>query len=124
MRSKERTAALYFKEWRIHAGFSQEDVGEKLGVTASTVSRIETGKRDFLGSYLLKFAEICNCPYYGDPVSRPPTEISIDALFQDPDERERAVTILNAAFRHRSRWANDDHGGNSGNGSADGKHEK
>lgn len=117
MTSKAPTDRLFFREWRIHAGYSQEDVGEKLGVTASTVSRIETGKRDFLGSYLFKFAELCNCPYYGDPVSRPPTQLSIDALFQDAEERERAVTILNAALRPKSYWHNNG-GGN------DGKHDK
>ena len=99
MPSKHDAAMLFFKEWRVHAGFSQEEVGEKLGVTASTVSRIETGKREFIGSYLIRFAELCGCPYPGDPISRPPQEISIDALFRDPKEREHAIRILTAVFR-------------------------
>ncbi|THK37660.1 XRE family transcriptional regulator [Ensifer sp. MPMI2T] len=107
-RAKTRSDTLFFKEWRIHAGFSQEDVGEKLGVTASTVSRIETGKRDFLGSYLIRFAEICKCPSPGDPVSRPPSQISIDALFRGNEEdRKRAEAILLAALRQSVSKLND-----------------
>ncbi|MEJ6847501.1 helix-turn-helix transcriptional regulator [Sinorhizobium fredii] len=98
--AKTRAISLFFKEWRIHAGFSQEELGEKLSVTASTVSRIETGKRDFVGSYLFAFAKVCNCPSPGDPVSRPPSQISIDALFRgDEEDRKRAEEIITAALR-------------------------
>ncbi|MCA1404647.1 helix-turn-helix transcriptional regulator [Ensifer sp. IC3342] len=104
MRAKTRSISLFFKEWRIHAGFSQEELAERLGVTASTVSRIETGNRDFVGSYLFAFAKACNCPSPGDPVSRPPSQISIDALFRGNDEdRRRAEAIITAALR-QSLW--------------------
>lgn len=62
----------YFREWRIHAGFSQDVIASKLKVTKPTVSRIERGERDFTGKYLFNFADICGCATPGDPISRPP----------------------------------------------------
>ncbi|WP_080578540.1 helix-turn-helix domain-containing protein [Sinorhizobium fredii] len=104
--AKER---LFFREWRMQAGLSQTELAEILGVTPATVSRIEAGKRDFIGSYLFAFAKACKCPSPGDPVSRPPDQLSFDALMRGSDEERRlAEMTLMAALRphvHRK----DDH---------------
>ncbi|ARS71416.1 XRE family transcriptional regulator [Sinorhizobium meliloti] len=123
MKAKSPTGPVYFKEWRIHAGYSQEELALILNVNAATVSRIETQKRDFVGSYLFRFAKACNCPSPGDPVGRPPSQISIDALFRgNAEDRRRAEEILTAAIRsslwssdESSLWKNDGKGGEDGN---------
>lgn len=95
---------LFFKEWRVFAGLTQEQVAEKLGITAATVSRIENGKRDFTGSYLSAFVYVCNCPNPGDPVNRPPDQISIDGMFNSVDAarqermRRRAHDLVAVLF--------------------------
>lgn len=95
--------ALYFREWRLHAGFTQDALAKKMRVTKPTVSRIERGKRDFTGRYLLRFAVVCGCDYLGDPVSRPPwleLRVSGDAFSRKAiKERIEELTALEEKIR-------------------------
>ena len=51
---------IYLAEWRQYAKLTQRQLGEILKVTAAQISRVETGKRDFDGRYLLKFSQAIN----------------------------------------------------------------
>lgn len=97
---------IYFKEWRVYAGLNQIELAKLLGSNPATVSRIETGKRDFTGSYLFKFASVCGCQTPGDPVSRPPGKVSLDSAMvsipkeYEDDLRERIADILEIFKKH------------------------
>jgi transcriptional regulator with XRE-family HTH domain len=97
---------IYFKEWRQYAGLNQIELAQLLNTTPPTVSRIETGKRDFSGSYLFAFAKVCGCTTPGDPVSRPPGQISLDSeMISIPkeydDELRKRIADLLAIFKKR-----------------------
>jgi DNA-binding XRE family transcriptional regulator len=62
----------YFKEWRAWRGWTQQELADEIGTTKQTVSRIESGARDWNKRYLEQFAHAVGCPNIYDPVSRPP----------------------------------------------------
>lgn len=72
------------------AGFSQEDVAKKLGVTKQTVSTYETGNVDPKSSQLLKIAEVLNVSimFLLDPESHEETFQPL--LSEEPTAYEKA----------------------------------
>lgn len=48
---------------RVELGLRQCDMAEKLGITHSTYSLKECGKREFVGSEILKILHILNSKY-------------------------------------------------------------
>jgi transcriptional regulator with XRE-family HTH domain len=66
-------AKIYFREWREWRGpeWTQQRLADELGTSKQTVSRIETGARDWSKNYLEAFAYVIGCAP-GDPISRPP----------------------------------------------------
>lgn len=51
------------KARRVELGLRQEDMAEKLGITLTTYSLKENGKREFIGSEILRILNILNCRY-------------------------------------------------------------
>lgn len=43
---------------RLNSHFTQEEIGRRLGISQSTYSEYETGKRDFNTAILLKLADV------------------------------------------------------------------
>lgn len=84
----------YFREWRQFAGLTQQALGDKIGMAAGTISRIETGKRDFNGRFLALFVDAVGCPQPGDPLNREPDTISLDSLTSDRELRKRAAELM------------------------------
>lgn len=80
---------MYFREWRKAAGMTQQQVADRLGTTAATISRIENGKLDFSGKFLAAFAFVVGCPNPNDPVTRPPGQLSIDSMFSKVSAERR-----------------------------------
>ena len=48
----------YIKEWRKHRGLTQDQFAERIGVTKSYVSKIESGKRRYDQPFLEAAAEV------------------------------------------------------------------
>lgn len=48
---------LYIKEHREAAGLTQQQLADRVGTTKATISRIETGLRDYTGGFLDAVAE-------------------------------------------------------------------
>lgn len=79
---------LYFREWRLHAKLNQYEVAERMGISPAAVSRIESGKRDYNGKYLIAFAKVCGC-HPCDPVFRPPNIVRLGKLdWEIPPEQQ------------------------------------
>jgi len=78
-----KSLPIYFREWREHLGWSQEQLADRIGTTKQSVSRIERGIWKWHSAYLEAFAAVCNCPSPLDPISRPPhVELSLEARFR------------------------------------------
>jgi len=81
----------YFREWRKHAGFTQQRLANQLGVSKTQVSRVETGTRRFKEQYLNDFAAAVGCEPC-DPISRPPHIPSLDRLVEKlPDKKREQI---------------------------------
>ena len=88
----EDIIVTYLKDWRIHAGLTQEEVGAKVGFTGAQVSRIERGKRTCDLLYLRQFQTVVGCKHYADPLIGPPNP---DAAYDDPDLQRRWRELVN-----------------------------
>lgn len=51
----------FFRAWRKYRGYTQEELAEMVGVTASAISQLETGKQGFMDSTLASLAEALQC---------------------------------------------------------------
>jgi transcriptional regulator with XRE-family HTH domain len=85
----------YFREWREFAGYTQQTLGEKIGMAAGSISRIETGQRDFNGHFLALFVNAVGCRP-GDPLNRPPDRMPFNGLLPEDDAElgKRARELL------------------------------
>ncbi len=86
----------YLKTWRLHKGFTQEQVGNMLEVSHTTVGRYESGAVTLNHAQLQEIAKI-----YGVSVSQlaaPPEEAELVAVL---DEVQTIVTGMDpAALKH------------------------
>jgi transcriptional regulator with XRE-family HTH domain len=64
---------FFFREWRKHRGYNQEDLAALVGVTPSTISQLETGKQGFTDSTLTALSEALACSP-GDLLMRNPLD--------------------------------------------------
>ena len=90
----------YFREWRKFAGYTQQTLGEKIGMAPGSISRIETGERDFNGHFLALFCAAVGCRP-GDPLNRPPDRMTLDGRMIPNDDAElgkRARELLQHFF--------------------------
>lgn len=67
---------LYLREWREHRHLSQTVLAHRISSTASAISRIETGQRDFSGRMLFLLAVALDC-HPADLFSPPPQRLII-----------------------------------------------
>lgn len=54
---KKPRQRAYLREWRKSRGWSQEDLASRMETTGATISRYETGDRDYPGGFLARAAE-------------------------------------------------------------------
>ena len=94
-----KPANIYFREWREWKNFTQQELADRMDTTAATVSRIETGERDWSKGYLEAFSFVIGCPNVVDPISRPPPahgqKPSIDELIKNaPLETQKQILLV------------------------------
>ncbi|AKR57980.1 hypothetical protein XM25_19760 [Devosia sp. H5989] len=70
-RFKPQRPTYFFRAWRKYRGLTQEALAERVGMSVSAVSQIETGAQGFTDSTLLAFANALTCEP-GDLLSRDP----------------------------------------------------
>jgi len=68
---KQPRPTFFFKAWRKYRGLTQEQVAERVGMSVSSVSQLETGKQGFTDGTLMAFADALRCEP-GDLLSRDP----------------------------------------------------
>ena len=90
-----REGRIHLREWRRHAGLSQEELARRLGVRHSAISRWENGKRPITLDQLACIAkEVIPGRDAGQAVvtlfQRPPPAPSAEPAQSDEDAREIA----------------------------------
>lgn len=96
---KPQKPRYYFKEWRKKAGLTQEQLAERVGMTASSISQLEHGKQGFTDTTLEAMAWALNCEP-ADLLGRNPLKegqvVDILALLRDrdPDLVRRVIEAL------------------------------
>lgn len=70
----KRVPEVFLKIWREHYGLSQEALGERLGMTKSQVSELETGKRRWYLDLLVRVAFALDPRLDWLDLLRPPSE--------------------------------------------------
>lgn len=78
-RLKRPPPKYFFRAWRKERGLTQEQLAERIGMSVSSVSQIETGKQGFTDGTLMAFADALNVEP-GDLLSRDP---KINAMIID-----------------------------------------
>jgi len=89
MHGRNAHPPIYLREWREHRNLTQQQLADRLDTTAATISRIEGGKRDYTGAFLLGASFALNC-HPSDLISRPPTAFSLDAATRSAPEPVQA----------------------------------
>ena len=82
---------LYLAEWREYRKLDQDQVADRLGVTAATISRHETGERSSNEAYLAALAEALDC--HPTDFWRDPAHPSADDLMRSLPEDQRAQVL-------------------------------
>jgi transcriptional regulator with XRE-family HTH domain len=98
--SAQEMDEIFLKEWRVYAGLTQTELGERMGITGTQISRIEAGKRDFDGRFLMMFKTCINAKLSSYP-PRPGAPLlriwhMAEPLFVRPSENDwvRFMSIL------------------------------
>lgn len=93
----------YFKEWRTYRGYTQEELGEMVGVTGPSVSQLENGTQGFTDTTLESYAEALKCNP-GDLLMRNPLDKDAPwSIWESlkPEQRQKAIGYM-AGLRDRS----------------------
>lgn len=97
------------KEARIHAGLTQKQLGERLGITSQSIAQWETGRREPKYQSIVKIAGALDVPVttlYGVSESDPAKQMAIQqALASSVDEdgqidTEKFTEQLKVSFAH------------------------
>lgn len=80
------SARTYLRQWRKYRDLTQEELAERVGMTAPTISQLENNKQGFTGDSLAKIAAALGC----SPAA---------LLAYDPKDPESLWPIFEAADR-------------------------
>ena len=96
----KRNPPLFIAEWRDRKGLTQQQLGDRLGVSDVTVSRWETRSRRPDGSTLAAICEALGIPITA--IYRHPDQPSADELLagQPSEVWDQAMTIIKTIRRN------------------------
>lgn len=84
LQTKRTRRRTFFKEWRVHRGFSQEQLADRLETSVASISRIENGTQPYTQDVLEALAEALMT----DPAS---------LLMRNPEDPEAMWSIWDQA---------------------------
>lgn len=80
----------FFRAWRKHRGFTQEQLAGMIGVATASISQLETGKQGYTDSTLAALADALSC----EPA---------DLLMRNPLDSQAPWTIWNKLEPNQKR---------------------
>ena len=95
-RFKPQKPVYYFREWRKYRGYNQTELAEIVGVTAPSISQLESGKQGFTDSTLEALASALACNP-GDLLMRNPLDEEAPWSIWDEipkENRSQAIQVL------------------------------
>lgn len=106
---KPEKPRYFFKEWRKHRGFTQEELAELIGVTPPSISQLERGLQGFTDSTLESLASALSCKP-GDLLMRNPLDEDAPWSIWDhlkPDQKKSAMLFIKAMEAETKRTGTD-----------------
>ena len=97
-RKKQRHRATHIKAWRKFRGLSQARLADRLGVTQSALSQLETGETAYVQPTLEAIADALQCAP-ADLIMRPPGAVDeIRDVLRDlgAEGQKRALAVIKA----------------------------
>jgi transcriptional regulator with XRE-family HTH domain len=94
----------FFKEWRKYRGLTQDELAELVGVTASSISQLESGKQGFTDSTLRALADALHCEP-GELLMRNPLDADAPYSIWDsvrktsPSKRKAIVAVVETMLK-------------------------
>lgn len=93
----------HVRKWRKHRGMTQDDLGDLIGVSGSSISQLETGKQGFTDKTLAELSRALECSPLALLAQDPSRPDSFWPLFEvaeklEGTERRRAFTTIRAAL--------------------------
>src|SRR5437868_1495269 len=88
----------FIKEWRIHRNLTQDQLAERVGVSAPNLSRLENFRQDYTQSILEALAEALQCEP-ADLIMRNPMQPDAPWSIWEtlkPAQQRQAMTIIRA----------------------------
>jgi transcriptional regulator with XRE-family HTH domain len=91
----------YIREWRKHRGLTQEQLAERIGITKSYVSKIESGKKRYDQPFLEAAAVVLQCEPADLLIRDPSDPDGIWSIWEQlkPVERGQVVEIAKTLKR-------------------------
>lgn len=95
------TQPHYIKEWRKFRGLTQDQLAERIGVTKSYVSKIESAKRRYDQPFLESAAEVLQCAPADLIIRNPSDPDGIWSVWDtlEPSQRTQVVEIAKTIKR-------------------------
>lgn len=81
VRAKPVRRRTFLRQWREHAGLTQEQASDRIGITQGQLSRIERGDTPYNQDFLERAADAYRC----DPA---------DLLMRDPTQKDAMWSIV------------------------------
>ncbi|MCW5720845.1 MAG: helix-turn-helix transcriptional regulator [Devosia sp.] len=93
-RLKREPPVYFFRAWRRHRGLTQEQLAERVDMSVSSISQLETGKQGFSDDTLLALADALSCEP-GDLLSRDPAlEAQVAALLKLIEKKDAQASVM------------------------------
>lgn len=93
----------FVRQWRKLRDFTQDELGEKVGLTGSSISQLENGKQGFTDKTLADLARELGCTPLALLLHDPSRDDSFWPLFEAAErlqgaDRRRAIRMIRAAL--------------------------
>lgn len=106
---KKPKRVYFFKEWRKHRGFTQEDLAEIVGISAPAISQLERGVQGFTDSTLEALADALSCTPADLLMRNPLDEDAPWSIWEtlEPAQRRSAMIFIKAMDEDRKKTGTD-----------------
>lgn len=94
--SRPTHSRWFLREWRKHRGYTQDRLGEMVGLSKPHISLLERGGRQYTQELLERFAEALQCSPAGLIMRDPTDGDAVWSIYEtlSPPQRKQATALL------------------------------